>query len=249
MRTQEQPSNMRGIIDLAAGLAQRNAMLLVHARTLDPLSRAVRLALGEKRAVFHVREAHAFEEDATLLALSQDGTTPILVDDSWGHGATISEALSIFEYLEDLLPTPPLLPGGPLERAAVRTLTIRAMRALGPIVERIVTEKARKLLTRGGAPDPAILRQATAEANQALDQIGRAAEREGWIGGKKLSMADMVAAAHFSVLDFLNAVNWASAPAGKDWYARLKQRPAFRPLLLDGLAGLSAPPHYADLDF
>jgi glutathione S-transferase len=59
----------------------------------------------------------------------------------------------------------------------------------------------------------------------------------------------MVAAAHFSVLDYLDAVSWSSAPAGKDWYARLKQRPTFRPLLGDLLAGLSPPPHYGDLDF
>jgi glutathione S-transferase len=175
--------------------------------------------------------------------------TPVLVDDSWGHGATISEALAIFEYLEDLLPTPPLLPGGPLERAAVRALTIRAIRTLGPIVENVVHEKARKAIARGGAPDTAVLRQATLAASQTLDQIGRAAEAEGWIGGKKLSIADMVAAAHFSVLDYLDAVSWSSAPAGKDWYARLKQRPAFRPLLGDLLAGLSPPPHYGDLDF
>lgn len=224
-------------------------MLLVHARTLDPLSRAVRLALGEKRAVFHVREVAAFEADAQLAALSPDGMTPVLVDDSWGHGATISEALAIFEYLEDLLPTPPLLPGGPLERAHVRTLTIRAMRTLGPVVDAVVHEKARKALARGGPPEPSVLRTATQAASRTLDEIGRAAEAEGWIGGKKLSIADMVAAAHFSVLDFLDAVSWASAPAGKDWYARLKQRPAFRPLLSDLLPGVSAPAHYADLDF
>ncbi|GBF58631.1 stringent starvation protein A [Candidatus Phycosocius bacilliformis] len=224
-------------------------MLLVHARTLDPLSRAVRLALGEKRAVFHVREVAAFEADAQLAALSPDGMTPVLVDDSWGHGATISEALAIFEYLEDLLPTPPLLPGGPLERAHVRTLTIRAMRTLGPVVDAVVHEKARKALARGGPPEPSVLRTATQAASRTLDEIGRAAEAEGWIGGKKLSIADMVAAAHFSVLDFLDAVSWASAPAGKDWYARLKQRPAFRPLLGDLLPGVSAPAHYADLDF
>jgi glutathione S-transferase len=224
-------------------------MLLVHTRTLEPMSRAVRFALGEKRAIFHTREAKPFETDGGLEQVAQDGLTPVLVDDSWGHGATISEAMAIFEYLEDIIPSPPLLPGGPLERAAVRAMTIRATRALAPIVETIVTEKAYKLIARGGSPNTNALRQASASANELLDQIGRAAEAEGWICGKKLSLADMVIAAHFSVLDFLDAVRWDVAPAGKAWYANLKQRPAFKPLLADSLAGITPPSHYGDLDF
>ena len=224
-------------------------MLLVHTRTLEPMSRAVRLALGEKRAVFHTRDATPFDVDTALLAVSSDGLTPVLVDDSWGHGATIGEAMAIFEYLEDILPTPPLLPGGPLERAAVRAMTIRAARALGPIVDSVVTEKAHKIMARGGSPDTGALRQASTSANELLDQIGRAAEGEGWLCGKKLSLADMVAAAHFSVLDFLDAVRWDVAPSGKIWYANLKQRPAFKALLADTMAGITPPAHYGDLDF
>jgi glutathione S-transferase len=224
-------------------------MLLVHARTLDPMSRALRLALGEKRAAFHVREVHPFEADPAFLAIAADGATPVLVDDSWGHGATVSEAMAAFEYLEDLVPTPALLPGGPLERAEARALTIRATRALGPIVEAIVGEKARKQLTRIGAPDTAILRQSGEAARQMLDQIGTACEARGWIAGPKLSLPDLVAAAHYSVLDFLDCIRWDASPKGKDWYAKLKQRPCFRPLLQDGLTGLVPPRHYADLDF
>jgi glutathione S-transferase len=224
-------------------------MLLVHTRTLEPMSRAVRLALGEKGAVFHYRDAAAFEADPAVLAVSSDGLTPILVDDSWGHGATIGEAMAIFEYLEDILPTPPLLPGGPIERADVRAMAIRGARALGPIVDVVVTEKAQKILTRQGSPETAALRQACNSANELLDQIGHVADKEGWICGKKLSLADVVVAAHFSVLDFLDAVRWDVAPSGKNWYARLKQRPAFKPILADTLAGVTPSFHYADLDF
>ncbi len=39
-----------------------------------------------------------------------------------------------------------------------------------------------------------------------------------------------------------------SEPA-KDWYARIKSRPSFRPLLQDQVPGVTPPAHYADLDF
>ena len=35
----------------------------------------------------------------------------------------------------------------------------------------------------------------------------------------------------------------------REWYARVKSRPCFRPLLADHLPGMPPPRHYANLDF
>jgi len=35
----------------------------------------------------------------------------------------------------------------------------------------------------------------------------------------------------------------------KEWYARIKSRPSFRPILADHVPGVPPPAHYADLDF
>jgi glutathione S-transferase len=47
----------------------------------------------------------------------------------------------------------------------------------------------------------------------------------------------------------MGEIDWTRHPAVKDWYARLKSRPAFRPLLADKVSGLAAAPHYHDPDF
>jgi len=44
-------------------------------------------------------------------------------------------------------------------------------------------------------------------------------------------------------------VPWEQHAGAKDWYARVKSRPSFRPLLTDQLPGIAPPMHYADLDF
>jgi glutathione S-transferase len=44
-------------------------------------------------------------------------------------------------------------------------------------------------------------------------------------------------------------VPWERHSGAKDWYARVKSRPSFRPLLTDALRGVTPPSHYADLDF
>ena len=64
-----------------------------------------------------------------------------------------------------------------------------------------------------------------------------------------MSLADLAAAAHLSVADYLGEVPWNEDEAAKNWYARVKSRPAFRPMLADMLAGVPPAASYADLDF
>ena len=64
-----------------------------------------------------------------------------------------------------------------------------------------------------------------------------------------MTLADFALAAHLSALDYLGDIDWETAVETRNWYARLKSRPAFRTLLNDRVGGM--PPHagYADLDF
>jgi glutathione S-transferase len=51
------------------------------------------------------------------------------------------------------------------------------------------------------------------------------------------------------VLDYLGEVPWEEFPKAKSWYAALKTRPSFKPLLADRLPGVPPPPIYAELEF
>ena len=55
-----------------------------------------------------------------------------------------------------------------------------------------------------------------------------------------MSYADLAAAAHLSSVDYLGDVPWSEDEAAKNWYARVKSRPSFRPLLADDAAGRAA---------
>ena len=70
-----------------------------------------------------------------------------------------------------------------------------------------------------------------------------------WLAGDALSLADIAAAAHLSAIDYLGDVPWSDHEVAKEWYARIKSRPSFRPLLTDHIPGLAPPKHYTDLDF
>jgi glutathione S-transferase len=44
-------------------------------------------------------------------------------------------------------------------------------------------------------------------------------------------------------------VPWDDHRGARDWYARVKSRPSFKPLLDDTIPGFTPPPHYQDVDF
>ena len=70
-----------------------------------------------------------------------------------------------------------------------------------------------------------------------------------WLAGDVMTLADFAAAAHLSSLDYISDVDWNRSAVVKDWYAKIKSRPAFRSILADQIPGFRPPPHYADLDF
>ncbi|MGE3159585.1 MAG: glutathione S-transferase family protein, partial [Xanthobacteraceae bacterium] len=70
-----------------------------------------------------------------------------------------------------------------------------------------------------------------------------------WLAGERLTYADLAAAAHLSSVDYLGDVPWKEDEAAKNWYARVKSRPSFRPILAETVAGIPASETYANLDF
>ncbi len=121
------------------------------------------------------------------------------------------------------------------------------------VTDWLVTEKVyKRTMPRergGGAPDMELVRAARANIRTHLRYIGYLAGARKWLGGDQLSHADLAAAAQLSCVDFLGDVPWEEYETAKHWYARVKSRPSFRPLLADRMPGLTPAPVYADLDF
>jgi len=64
-----------------------------------------------------------------------------------------------------------------------------------------------------------------------------------------LTMADLAAAAHLSVADYLGGIDWRGHKQTVDWYAVMKSRPSFRPLLTERMEVIQPPAHYDKPDF
>jgi len=230
-------------------------MLTLFHHPLSPQSRYVRLILGEYGVPVRLVEERYWERREEFLLLNPAGELPVLVAE--GQPA-VPGADIIAEYVEETLPAAEvpdrLMPSSAAERVEVRRLARWfndkfLAEVSGPLVlERVL----KRYMTReqgGGSPDTEALRAGRHNIRYHLAYIGWLARTRDWLAGEHLSLADLAAAAHLSTMDYLGEVPWNDDDAAKQWYARVKSRPSFRPLLTETLGGLPPAEHYADLDF
>jgi len=221
-------------------------MRVLYHQWLSPFCRKVRVALKEKSLDFELRLERVWERRSEFLMLDPAGEVPVLVEDD---GGVIADSAAICEYLEERVPSPALIGANVAGRAEVRRLIAWFDRKFNrEVTENIVGEKVFKRYL-GAAPDSRAIRAGQENIRYHLDYIGWLTERRTWLAGDQFSLADIAAGAHLSALDYLGEVPWESHELAKLWYARIKSRPSFRPLLGDHLPGEPPPKHYADLDF
>ena len=119
----------------------------------------------------------------------------------------------------------------------------------GPLTTERFYKRHMPVASGGGSPDTEVLRAARHNIRYHLAYIGWLVRTRDWLAGERLSYADLAAAAHLSAVDYLGDVPWSEDEAAKNWYARVKSRPSFRPILAETLAGVPPSKTYADLDF
>ncbi len=230
-------------------------MITLYHHPFCPHSRFIRLALGEYGIEPRLIEERPWERRREFLLLNAEGTTPVMIEDDF---PPIPGADAIAEYLDETrglgLGERRLMPDDPLGRVEARRLTRWFNEKFFAEVSRwLVSEKIyKRFLTSiqgGGAPDMEAVRAARANLRYHLQYIGHLIGARNWLAGDRLSYADLAAAAHLSCVDYLGDAAWSENENAKAWYARVKSRPTFRPLLAERLAGMPPSPTYADLDF
>lgn len=216
----------------------------------DPGSRTARLALGEARVDWSEILVRPWEEGCPLGELNPSGMPPVVQTTEAGKALTLCEPAAVLGWLEDRSKTPFLLPADPAERAETRRLVTWFDRRFTDEVDAVLLhERMEKPLLRLGPPEARALREGREALRFHLTMLEDLAAQRDWLAGRRLGQADIIAAAHLSVLDYFGEIAWKTYPALKTWYMKLKSRPCFRPLLSDRFQGLQPSAHYTDLDF
>ncbi len=221
-------------------------MLKLYHMPLSPFSRKIRLVLAEKAIDFTLIEELPWKGRIDFLALNPAGKIPVLSD-----GETfISESHAIFEYLEEVFPNQPLLPKTSAERAEARRLhNYFDDKFYNEVSKKLIHERVYRKISKDGYPDSSEIKLAIKSIKFHYGYMDWLLEERRWLAGNQMTVADFAAAAHFSSLDYLGDIHWNIIPNIKDWYAKIKSRPAFRELLRDLVPGVRPSRQYSDLDF
>ncbi len=230
-------------------------MLTLFHHPFCPHSRFVRLALGEFGLAARLIEERVWERREEFLILNPAGTTPVLLAEGQ---PPVPGASIIAEFLDETI-------GGELGDRRLLPLEsgprVEVRRLMSWFNDKFFDEVSGPLTTErlykrrmppdggGGSPNTEVIRAARHNIRYHLAYIGWLVRTRDWLAGARMSYADLAAAAQLSAVDYLGDVPWNEDEMAKTWYARVKSRPSFRPILAETWPGLAPAPTYADLDF
>ena len=229
--------------------------MILHHHPFLPACRFARLALAEHAIEVDLTTEPFWEGRPEFVAVNPGLTLPMAYDN--GRGPLIG-ARVLMEYVDerygDMRSAHRLMPSDPMQRAEVRRLVDWFLvkfddEVAGPLVMERILKLEIPNKRGGGAPESGAMRQARHNIVGHMHYLGALTSSRHWLAGDSLSFADLAAAAALSSVDYLGEAPWDADPAVKQWYQRVKSRPAFRPLLTDKARLVAPAPHYADLDF
>ncbi len=213
---------------------------------LSPFCRKVRLTLAEKKIEVELVEERYWEESQDFMRRNPAGKVPVLRMGS----RFMADSAAICEYLEETQPKPPLLPGSAESRHEARRLVAWFDdKFYREVTVKLLGERVFRKLMGTGYPDSTLVKEGAKAIKFHLDYMAWLLEQRRWLAGDSMTLADFAAAGHLSCLDYISDVDWDRSEAVKDWYAKIKSRPAFRSILADQVPGFPPSRQYADLDF
>ena len=213
---------------------------------LSPFCRKVRLSLAEKKIEVERVEERYWEQEPDFMRRNPAGKVPVLQLD----GIIMSESAAICEYIEETRPEPSLMPSDPVQRLEVRRLVSWFDDKFhDEVTSKLLYERVNKKVMKQGFPDSRNVKDGAKAIKYHIDYMAWLLDHRRWLAGDVMTLADFAAAAHLSSLDYISDVDWNRSDVVKDWYAKIKSRPAFRSLLADQVPGFPPPKHYNDLDF
>lgn len=203
--------------------------------------------MSEKKLEFKLEIEKIWERRTAFLAMNPAGDVPVLAE---ADGTILANSQVICEYLEEVYPQENLLGNDPVQRAETRRLVSWFdVKFNHEVTDNLIGEKLMKRLLKLGEPHGPAIRAGHANIHYHLDYIGFLTEKRKWLAGDHFSLADIAAAAHLSSVDYIGDVPWEEHEAARLWYARVKSRPSFRPLLEDRVPGFAPVSHYENVDF
>jgi glutathione S-transferase len=155
----------------------------LHQYPLCPFSRKVRLLLGEKGVPYSLVRENPWDQRDEFVHMNPAGRTPVMRDSE--RNITLSDSVAISEYIDETVPTNPMISGTAQYRAEIRRLVSWFDEQFyGDVTQPLLHERMKKRLIDRQPPEAKILREAMKLANGHLDYIDYLIDHRAWLAGR-----------------------------------------------------------------
>lgn len=211
-----------------------------------PISRKIAFALIEKKIKFQEVVEDMTSPSHKFLSLHAMADIPTFVD----HHIICANAYAACEYIEEVYQKPGLMGHDPESRVSIRQLIqLFDQKFYQEVYLTLFYEKTLKRILMKKSPDTTVMKQGKYAMQGYLMYLDNLADIHKFIACETFSWADITVASHISCIDYLGEIAWRQYPSLKEWYMKIKSRPAFREILAQTFPGVDPAPHYINLDF
>ena len=221
-------------------------MITLYHYYLCSSSRYIRLILEEHKISYQTQLENYWKPQKDFLELNPAGHLPVLVNE---ENFSVIGAYACVEYIKDLELRPNFFVDNYKEKAELNRLVqwfdvIFKKEVFDPIIY----EKVYSRIVENITPNSENIRAALQNLDFHIQYFNYLLNNKNYFIKDELTYLDFLAAANFSVLDYLGLLNLKSRDNIREWYFKLKSRPSFRTLLKDQIVGLNPHENYKNMD-
>ena len=221
-------------------------MITLYHYYLCSSSRYIRLILEEHKISYQTQLENYWKPQNDFLELNPAGHLPVLVNEEY---FPVIGANACVEYIKDLELRSNFFVENYKEKAEINRLVhwfdvIFKKEVFDPIIY----EKVFSRIIDNITPNSENIRAALNNLDFHIQYFNHLLNTKNYFIKDELTYLDFLAAANFSVLDYLGLLNLKSYENIREWYFKLKSRPSFRTLLKDQIVGLNPHENYKNID-
>ena len=209
-------------------------------------SRYIRLILEEHKIRYDTQLENYFKPQKDFIQLNPAGNLPVLVNE---ENFAVVGANACIEYIKDLQVSTKLFVDDYREKAEINRLihwfdVIFKKEVFDPIIY----EKVYSRIVKNITPNSENIRAALNNLDFHIQYFNYLLNSKNYFIKDELTYLDFLAAANFSVLDFLGLLNLNGYENIKEWYFKIKSRQSFKTLLKDQIVGINPHENYHNID-
>jgi len=221
-------------------------MITFHHYYLCSSSRYIRLILEEHKISYQTQLENYWKPQKDFLELNPAGHLPVLVNE---ENFPVIGANACLEYIKDLELRSNFFVDNYKEKAEInRLVQWFDVMFKKEVFDPIIYEKVYSRIVENITPNSENIRAALQNLDFHIQYFNYLLNNKNYFIKDELTYLDFLAAANFSVLDYLGLLNLKSDENIREWYFKLKSRPSFRTLLKDQIVGLNPHENYKNMD-